>query len=174
VSDLESRLSALRALPVFATVSDHNQLLAAIRRRVDELEINLATLEDIAGLQPNYATKVLGDPPPKRACPFTTFLMLQALGLDVQLVENRQAMERLRPRYAKRKLKRKIRTAMRMVELPPDFYKRISGLAADARRRKISPERRSELARVAAEARWRRRREESSEPLLKERLPGPE
>jgi hypothetical protein len=52
--------------------------------------------------------------------------MLQALGLDVQLVENPQAMKRLRPRYEKRDLKRKVRPAGRIIELTPDFYSRIS------------------------------------------------
>jgi hypothetical protein len=69
-------------------------------------------------------------------------------------------MERLARRFEKRKLKKPVvRTAMRKIELMPDFYRHISGLAADARRGKIPPERRSELARNAATTRWQRHRE---------------
>lgn len=159
MSGLQDKLSAPPVSPVYATASDHNALLAAIRRRIDELELPHQVVEHLAGLQNGYLTKVIANPPPKRASPFTLFLIVQALGLDMQLVENPQVMERLRPRYEKKKLKRKIRPAGRIVELTPDFYKRISRMGNDARSRKLTPECRSELARVAAGARWRRHRE---------------
>jgi hypothetical protein len=112
---------------------------------------------------PNYLTKVIAEPPPKRMGAFAWFLILGALGLDMQLVENPQAMERLRPRLTKRKSKRKsVHPAGRIVELTADFYKRISRMGNEARSRKLTPERRSELARVAAEARWRQNREQTA------------
>ena len=57
--------------------------------------------------------------------------------------------------------------AGRIVELTPDFYKRISRMGNEARLRKLTPERRSELARVAAEARWRQNREITPDRHLK-------
>jgi len=57
---------------------------------------------------------------------FTWFLILQALGLDIQLVENPELTERLKPKFEKRKLVRKpARPAGRIVQLTPDFYSRI-------------------------------------------------
>jgi len=158
MSGWDDRSQAPRLSAVFATVNDHNALLAATRRRVDELELPHQIVEDLAGLQSGYLSKVLADPPPKRMGAFTSFLILQALGLDMQLVENPQAMERLRPRFEKRKLRRKIRPAGRIVELTPDFYKRISRMGNEARR-KLPPEKLSEIGRTAVNARWRRHRD---------------
>jgi hypothetical protein len=42
----------------------------------------------------------------------------------------------------------------RVIHLPPDFMRRISRMGCEARMRKLSPERRSALARHAAMARW--------------------
>jgi hypothetical protein len=86
-------------------------------------------------------TKVIADPPPKRMGAFTWFLILGALGVDMALVENPQAIERLKPRLDKRKLKlrRKIRPAGRIVQLTPDFYSRISRMGNDARSRNYRP-----------------------------------
>jgi hypothetical protein len=77
--------------------------------------------------------------------------------------ERPDIVEKYKHRYVKRKMVRPIRTAMRMIELPPDFYRHISGLAAEARRQKIPAERRSELARNAVNARWRKHREQRSQ-----------
>jgi cold shock CspA family protein len=145
-----------------ATVSDHNQLLAAIRQRIGELQLSYETVEYLSGLQSGYLTRVISDPPPKRMCPFTQFLILQALGLRVRLEEDPELIEKLRGRWTKRKLRKSVRTAMsmnRVIELTPDFMRRISRMGCEARMRKLSPERRSELARNAAVARWRQARE---------------
>ena len=154
MSSLSDRLTAPR---VVATVGDHNQLLDVIRRRVEELNVSHEVVEAIAGLQSGYLSKVLADPPPKRMGPFTWFLILGALGLDVQLAENQQAMERLRPRLEKRKLVRKrIRAKEGIIELTPDFRHRRSQLGGLARAKLPNI---SEINRRAALARWRRYRE---------------
>jgi hypothetical protein len=146
----------------FAVVADHNQLLEAIRRRIQELGLSYEVVNDLAGLQQNYLTKVISNPPPKRMSPFTQFLILQALGLRVRLEEDPELIEKLKGRWSKRKLRKSMRTAVsidRVIELPPDFMRRISRMGCEARMRKLSPERRSDLARNAASARWRQHRE---------------
>lgn len=155
MSTFEDRLSAPR-IPI-ATVSDHNALLEAIRQRVAELDVSYDVIESIAGIQSGCPSKVIANPPPKRIGPFTYFLILQALGCELQMVENPQEMERLRSRLSKRKLRRtRVRPAASIIELAPDFYARISRMGNAARNTKLSPERRSELARNAALARWHR------------------
>jgi hypothetical protein len=154
LSGIEDRLLAPR---IVATVSDHNQMLVAIRRRIEELELSHETVEFLAGLQSGYLTKVIADPPPKRMSPFTQFLILQAFGLNVQLVENPQLIEKLKGRWTTRKLRKSMRTAVsidRVIHLPPDFMRRISRMGCEARMQKLTPARRSELARHAATARW--------------------
>jgi hypothetical protein len=120
LSNLEDRLSAPR-VPI-ATVSDHNQLLEAIRRRIEALKLNHETVEYLAGLQSGYLSKIIANPPPKRVGPFTYFLILQALGLDMEFVENPQTMERLKSRYEKQKLARKnVRAKAGIIELTPEL-----------------------------------------------------
>jgi hypothetical protein len=157
LSNLADRLSASSADLVYAVVDDHNQLLVAIRRRIAELNVSHETVEYLAGLQSGYLSKVIADPPPKRMSPFTQFLILQALGLRVRLEEDPQLIEKLKGRWSKRKLRKSMRTAVsmdRVIHLPPDFMRRISRMGCEARMRKLSPERRSALARQAAMARW--------------------
>jgi hypothetical protein len=159
LSGIESRLSAPRTDLPYATIGHSDALLAAIRRRIDELQLSHETVEAISGAMPGYISKILGSPlspPPKRVQLYLACILIEALGLEIRLYENPQAMERLARRFEKRRLRKvQMPTAMRTIELMPDFYRHISGLAADARRRKISPERRSELARHAATARWK-------------------
>jgi hypothetical protein len=59
------------------------------------------------------------------------------------------------------------RVLERAAHLTPDFYKRISRMGNEVRSRKLPPERRSEPARVAAEARWRQNREVTPDRHLK-------
>jgi hypothetical protein len=162
LSNLADRLSASSADLVYAVVDDHNKLLAAIRRRIEELDLSHETVEHLAGLRSGYLSKVIADPPPKRMSPFTQFLILQALGLRVKLEEDQQLIEKLKGRWSKRKLRKSMHTAVsmdRVIHLPPDFMRRISRMGCEARMRKLSPERRSAIARNAASARWRQHRE---------------
>ena len=119
-----------------ATVRDHNELLVAIRQRVEQLDLSHSTVEYLSGLQSGYLSKVVANPPPKRMQPFTWFLILQALGCELQIVENPQLMERLKPRFEKRKLRRKeVRSKSGIIELTPDFRVRRARLGGLARAR---------------------------------------
>jgi hypothetical protein len=93
VSNYSDRTLAPRLSEPFAVVSDHNQWLAAIRRRIADLNLSYETVNDLAGLQGNYLSKIIGDPPQKTR---TMFLVAQALGLDTQLVENQELIEKLK------------------------------------------------------------------------------
>jgi hypothetical protein len=160
VSSFSDRLSAPRSDLVYATVPHSDALLAAIRRRINELEVSYETVEAVNGIQSGYTTKILGNPPAKRVQLYTAFLLIEALGLRVRLEEDPDLAERLRHWWTKRRLTKAVMLpAGRIKEFPPDFYRYISRLGNEARSRKISPSRRSELARHAAMARWRRHRE---------------
>jgi hypothetical protein len=93
-------------MATFATADDLQSLTNAIRRRVDELGITLDTLEVLSGITAGYASKCLSDPPMRRATPWTWFLMLQALGLKVALIEDPAAVEKMRRRWLPRKAKK--------------------------------------------------------------------
>jgi hypothetical protein len=149
------RFSAPR---IVATCNDHNGLLEAIRRRIAELGVSYETVNELAGLPGNYLTKIISDPPPKRMSPFAMFLVTQALGLDVQLVENQQLIEKLSKRWTKRKLRRPTTrvpdngTHVYKYEVTPDLMRRRGRLGGYARAQYLSRERLSEIGRAAAMA----------------------
>jgi hypothetical protein len=143
----------------YATLGDHNQMLAALRRRIDELGITLETLENCAGLQQNYATKILAAPvPQKRFSPFTMFLIAEALGLDVCFVENPQKTEKMRGRWVKRHNKKAaVAGRLRTLTFSPDQL-RINGRRGGfARADRLGPDRRREIAQHANRCRWARK-----------------
>jgi hypothetical protein len=154
VSSYEDRQTARR-------VCRHSdELLAAIRQRVDELQTNYLSVEAVSGIQLGYLTKVTANPPPKRMGLHVCFLILTALGLQVELTEAPD-FQRYAQRLERRKLTRRPgRITGRSKKCAPDFYAYISRLGNEARSRKLSPERRSALARSAAQARWRARKEQ--------------
>jgi hypothetical protein len=160
MSSLSDRQSAPRTDLLYATIGHSDALLAAIRKRIDELQITYETLEAVSGCQSGYCTKILGNPPAKRVQLYTAFLLIEALGLRVKLEEDPELTEGLRHRWTRRRFtKAAMRPAGSIKEFPPDFYRYISRLGNEARWRKLGPERRSALARNAAAARWSRYRE---------------
>jgi hypothetical protein len=141
VSNLADRLSAPHSDLVYATVPHSDALLAAIRKRIDDLGLSHETVEAVSGCQSGYISEIIGSPcaPPVKRVQLYLCLLVESLGLEIRLYENPQAMERLARRFERRKLKKTaVRTAMRKIELMPDFYRHISGLAADARRRAVA------------------------------------
>jgi len=45
-----------------AIVHDYDDLVAAIRARRDELQVTHMTIDDVSGIQPGYASKLLAHP----------------------------------------------------------------------------------------------------------------
>ena len=158
MSDLESRLSAPRI------VRHSDDLLRAIRDRIEQLNTTHASIEAVAGLQSNYLTKVVASPPPKRMSLWTAFLVLEAIGLQVSLSVAPDFAERFGHRLERRKLvraKARIRRKARKPP-PPDFLQHRSRLGGFARKQKLAAERLSEIGRAAVNTRWSRHREQQS------------
>lgn len=143
----------------FAIVSHHNELLKQIRRRITELAITNETLEAIAGLQSGYASKVLADPPKSRMHPFVMFLIIEALGLKVHLVQDTELYEKLKGQFQERKKRRAIQGVARITEISRDEW-RIRGInGGRARWRGLSAEQKAAHARLMNAARWQRARQ---------------
>jgi hypothetical protein len=157
LSNLADRLSASPADLVYATVGHSDALLDAVRKRIAELDISYETVEAIAGLQGGYLAKIIGSPPMKRVQLWTAFLLIEALGLRVKLEEDPELTEKLRHRYVKRKLTKKVcAQAGRIIELPPDVRVSRARLGGLARARLSNL---SDINRRANLTRWARRRE---------------
>ena len=91
---------------VISVASDYAAFLQAIRDRVAELNITHQTLDQISGLQEGYSSKLLCDPPIRRTGPLVLFILLQALGMKLGLLEDREALEAISTRLIPRKVPR--------------------------------------------------------------------
>jgi hypothetical protein len=148
-------------------VGSIEQLLAALRARRDELEISNETIDDIAGLSDRYTSKVLAANYPSRNLGKLSFpLLLGALGLGiakVEIVEDPEAIARVEGRWLKwRRLpygSPRIRLSAKAIEhAKPHVLQDLSKLGNAARQALLPGKQRSAIARKAARARWRRRR----------------
>jgi hypothetical protein len=87
-------------------IRSYSDLLAAIRARRDELDLPHMVIDDLAGLQEGYTSKVLS-PTPRRFIGPISWNMLEALGLGLVLVNDTAALERSRRSHRWRTRKRK-------------------------------------------------------------------
>jgi hypothetical protein len=141
---------------IIAQVADYSSLIRAVRSRIVELGITHETLDAISGLQSGYASKLLSDPPVRRMGPLTLFILIQSLGLELTLTEDRKWMERAETRLVPRRMPRLLRA--RSITLGPDYFSRIGRLGNAAKMTRLSPARCSRIARNAVRARWRKTR----------------
>ena len=142
---------------VLAEVADYSAFLRTVRDRVTSLGITHETLDAISGLQSGYASKILADPPIRRMGPVVLFLVLQSLGLSIAITEDQLGRQLLQNRLTPRRSKRVMHRAPR-ITFEHDHFRRIGRMGAAAFM-KLSPAKRSKIARKAALARWRKARE---------------
>lgn len=168
-----------------AIVVDYASLVDGLMARKAELGMSNATLDEIAGLTPGHAGKLLAPASPKVLGQMSFGLMLQALGLKVWLVEDEEATARLRSRYSPRNASRahegvpkqaSIRRVMREVgkrgnaarhaKLSAETRREIAAIAGSAGGRataaKLTRNQRRVLARRLANARWAKRKAEDA------------
>ena len=141
---------------VLAEVADYSAFLRTVRDRVTSFGITHETLDAISGLQSGYASKILADPPIRRMGPVVLFLVLQSLGLSIAITEDQIGLASLGNRLTPRRSKRVLHRAPR-ITFEHDHFRRIGRMGA-AGFMKLSPAKRSRIARKAALARWRKAR----------------
>lgn len=151
-----------------ADVRSYDDLLAALRARADELGVTRMGLDDVTGLQNGYAAKLLAPVPIKSLGKFSMGPMLSAMGCMLILVEDQETLDRITKRVAKRVIA--VASADASIGMLPKRKRRRKGFrGADVSRMlnarrllKLSPKRRKEIAKMAADTRWRRVRESLS------------
>jgi hypothetical protein len=82
-------------------IRDHDELVALVRRRQDELGVACVTIDQVAGLADGHFSKLSSGV--KRFGPVSTFLVLSALGLRIRIEEDPEATTRFSPRWLPRK-----------------------------------------------------------------------
>jgi hypothetical protein len=97
-----------RPIQPLAEVVSYDDLIAALRARKDELDISFLELDFIGGLTSGHSSKLLAPVRPYMKClgPVSLGLILGALGLRLLVVEDPEALARVRGRYVKRYVSR--------------------------------------------------------------------
>jgi len=86
-----------------AVVSDYAGLVAVLRARADALNVSNLTLDDVTGLPSGYCGKVLGLKRNRTLGRLSLGLVLQSLGLRLAVLEDPEALARVKPRLEPRK-----------------------------------------------------------------------
>lgn len=86
----------------FALASDYDAFRAAIRARVEQLNISRLCLDNVAGVPSGYTSKLLAPCGRKKIGQFSLELMLKAVGLKMVLIDDREALAKFQPLYEER------------------------------------------------------------------------
>lgn len=146
---------------VIATIVDADDLIAAWNARRDHLALPVAEIDRLAGTPAGYAGKVLG---PARIKGFgaTSFGLINgALAVRLLMVEDPDQIDRILQHRETRKRAptQRLQVSKAIADHVARFYGARGGRA---RKRSLTAERRREIARMGAEARWRRPAGESA------------
>lgn len=143
-----------------AIVKDYDELMAALRGRVDELKITRLQLDEALSTLPDgYASKLLAPVPIRALGRVSLGPMLQTLGLAIVIVEDLSSVRRIasqrtraiRARETMPAKKRKTKRGFRGSEM---------GRLLRARQILLhDPNKRRRIARRAARIRWKRERD---------------
>jgi hypothetical protein len=96
-----STSSAPGDMPI-AEVTSYEGLIAAIRRRMAQLDGTFESLDDLAGLTRGHSQKLLATTPRRFLGSITFGVILQALGLKLVLIADVEQLERVRHRLVSR------------------------------------------------------------------------
>ena len=139
---------------VIADVTSYEQMLAALRARVNELQLNGERFDEFAGLPRGYLSKLIGARPIRRLGMTSFGPVLAGLGLRLLVIEDNAATERLKNRLPPRNSSF-VRAAPSIV-LTVRYFKKFGRKGAQARVDISTKEQRRGWAKKAATARWQK------------------
>jgi hypothetical protein len=137
---------------------DYAGLLAVVRARVNELQINGERFDEFAGLPRGYLSKLVGVRPTKRIGMLSLGPLFAALGITCVMLEDPAATARLKSRLVP-KQSSFVRPTWTYVVVTNRKWARIQKLGSQARAaawNKLSPQQRSEMMRAVVLKRWRK------------------
>jgi hypothetical protein len=142
-----------------AIVREYDDLIVAIRARMDELEMTFDILDHRSGVQAGYSAKILGPTPSKCFGPVSLGCILGALGMKMVLLEDAAAAKNRRSKLEKRRVAKNMRPQPMQNGIFLRFMTPLRARELNAIRwAKVPPHERRRIARKAAQARWRRAR----------------
>jgi hypothetical protein len=139
---------------VIATVSSYEQMVDALRQRVNELQIHGTRFDEFAGLPCGYLSKLIGKSPVRRIGMQSFAPLLAGLGLRLLVIEDQDATERLK------RLPPRNQSYVRSVavhgHLTTRFLQKIGRKGGENSRKYLGKRLIKQLARKAAAARWKK------------------
>ena len=98
--------AAARATPSagrrLSVASNYDELIEAIRARLEELQVSQAALEELAGLTGGHLGKLIGASRVKTLGMMSLFLILEALAVRVVFEEDPDLLRKMEGRWEKR------------------------------------------------------------------------
>ena len=143
---------------VIADVSSYEQMLAALRSRVNELQINGERFDEYSGLPRGYLSKLIGAKPVRRLGMTSFAPVLAGLGLRLLVIEDNAATERLKAKLPPRN-QSYVRSVAVHTNLTTLFLRKIGAKGGENSRKYLSKRLVKQLARGAALARWQKRQD---------------
>jgi hypothetical protein len=144
---------------VIGTAHSYDELIDAFRKRCDEFGATRESIDHLAGLPAGYCSKVFAHKPVKGFGRVSLGPLLGALGLKLVIVEDAEALAKVKLRLApcvyagSRVLARKRRKRFSLFRGNPDLARKIRHLQILEQ----TPQQRQRIARKAASARWAKR-----------------
>lgn len=156
-------------------VQDYDAMIELIRARLDQLQIAHKTVDHLVGWSDGYLGKVVGDARIKKLGFDGGFMLLQALALKIEIVEDPEMLAKMEHRYEQAIVNKRVLnrhaplgedTINRAIKAGAREMGRRGGLKKKryasivtrpggyARASVLSPKRRAEIAVNAARARW--------------------
>ena len=139
-----------------AVVRDYDGLRAALRARADQLQVTRLVLDDATGLPAGYCAKLLAPVPSKNLGCVSLGLLLGALGLKLLVVQDDEALARIKGKLVLRE--QPMQSAGQhgpvVIKLSRRRLRKLARLGAAARMTKMTAAARRRVARIAARARW--------------------
>jgi hypothetical protein len=160
---------------IIAEVRDYREFSAALRAWIAKLETTYECVNEIAGLQPNYLSKMIGSTPVRSFSRMSLGATLGALCLKLLVVVDTDKLDAMLPRYEVRK--NQGAHADDGVPRKKSHYLRGNSAYMSTLRHRgvlmIPRDKRRALARHAARVRWanRRRRMQLAAAECVEKLP---
>ena len=136
-----------------AVVREYDELIAAVRARMEELEMTFDILDHRSGVQVGYSAKVLGPTPSKRFGPVSLGCILGALRMKMVLVDDPAAVQNHRRKHEKRRMAAIVRP---MVRIPWLLTSDRARELNEIRWRKVPAEERRRIAIEMNRVRWGR------------------
>jgi hypothetical protein len=146
--------------PLGPPIRCYDDLHRILRERAEALNVSRNVLDDAAGLQNGYTSKILSPRPTKRLGALSMGLLLQALGLKLVAFEDDAALAKIKPMLPQREAIPGDKRAYAWgkagtVTVSRRWVKRMAQKGGFARARALTPAQRRSSARRAALVRWK-------------------